>query len=256
MEDTAHIAEQLRSAFGHTDVYKILGVEKTAEASAIKKAYMKQALKHHPDKGGKAELFQALSVAHAILSDPERRKVYDECGVVDDFEEDLDQNFAFWYEYFRNLTPKVTLDSIAKFEESYVGSAEEREDVVASYLAHDGDVATIMDDIMFAEAGSEQRICDLIDAAIDSKEISKTTKYTRSKQKLLENAPRKAAKKRKNDEPDLAVIIAQRQQNRATVLSNILSKYGGDPDVEDDFDEEDKAQSRSKSSRSQRRKAK
>lgn len=66
------------------DYYKILGVEKTANADEIKKAYRKLALKYHPDKtkGDKAleEKFKKISEAYAVLSDPEKRNQYDTFG--------------------------------------------------------------------------------------------------------------------------------------------------------------------------------
>jgi len=61
-------------------LYKILGVEKTADQSEIRKAYMKLARKEHPDKGGDPERFKEISKANDILSDPEKRKLYDQYG--------------------------------------------------------------------------------------------------------------------------------------------------------------------------------
>lgn len=66
------------------DYYKILGVSKTATAEEIKKAYRKLAVKYHPDKnaGNKAaeEKFKEANEANDVLSDPEKRKKYDELG--------------------------------------------------------------------------------------------------------------------------------------------------------------------------------
>ena len=66
------------------DYYKILGIEKGADAAQIKKAYRKLALKYHPDKtkGDKVleDKFKKISEAYAVLSDPEKRKQYDTYG--------------------------------------------------------------------------------------------------------------------------------------------------------------------------------
>lgn len=66
------------------DYYKILGVSKTATAEEIKKAYRKLAVKYHPDKnpGNKSaeEKFKEANEANDVLSDPEKRKKYDELG--------------------------------------------------------------------------------------------------------------------------------------------------------------------------------
>lgn len=62
-------------------LYDILGVPKNASEADIKKAFKKLALKHHPDKGGDVEKFKEISGAAEILSDPEKRKVYDQYGL-------------------------------------------------------------------------------------------------------------------------------------------------------------------------------
>lgn len=60
--------------------YEVLGVTKTATAAEIKKAYRKLALKNHPDKGGDPELFKTITVAYEVLSDQEKRDLYDQYG--------------------------------------------------------------------------------------------------------------------------------------------------------------------------------
>ncbi len=65
------------------DYYKILGVDKNADDSEIKKAYRKLARKYHPDvnKEGDAEgRFKEAAEAYEVLKDPEKRKAYDEFG--------------------------------------------------------------------------------------------------------------------------------------------------------------------------------
>ena len=60
--------------------YEILGVEKSATADDIKRAYRKLASKHHPDKGGDTARFQEIQTAYDTLSDPQRRQQYDMMG--------------------------------------------------------------------------------------------------------------------------------------------------------------------------------
>lgn len=66
------------------DYYKVLGIERTATAEQIKKAYRKLARKHHPDlnPNDKAanKLFQGINEANEVLSDSESRKKYDKYG--------------------------------------------------------------------------------------------------------------------------------------------------------------------------------
>ncbi|KAK1228065.1 hypothetical protein PQX77_008909 [Marasmius sp. AFHP31] len=59
------------------DYYKILGLQRDCTEIEIKKAYRRESLKHHPDKGGDEEKFKLVVEANAVLSDPARRERYD-----------------------------------------------------------------------------------------------------------------------------------------------------------------------------------
>src|SRR6185503_3224601 len=70
------------------DYYETLGVKKSASADDIRKAFRKLARKYHPDvnPGDKAaeERFKAISEANDVLSDPKKRKIYDQLGFYSD----------------------------------------------------------------------------------------------------------------------------------------------------------------------------
>ena len=69
---------------GYRDYFKVLGVERSADADAIKKAFRKLARKYHPDvnpgdKTAEAK-FKEVSEAYEVLSDPEKRRRYEQFG--------------------------------------------------------------------------------------------------------------------------------------------------------------------------------
>ena len=74
--------EQIMSA--KRDYYEVLGVSQDADKNTIKKAYRKLAKKYHPDtnqgNAQAAERFKEATEAYNILSDPEKKKMYDQFG--------------------------------------------------------------------------------------------------------------------------------------------------------------------------------
>ena len=87
------------------DFYKILGVERGATEDDIRKAYRKLARKYHPDiNPGNKEAenkFKDISVANDVLSDPQKRKLYDEFGeqgIASGFDADKARTYKQWQE--------------------------------------------------------------------------------------------------------------------------------------------------------------
>ena len=69
------------------DYYQVLGINRDAQESTIKKAYRKLAKKYHPDSNAgdpqAEQKFKEITEAYSVLSDPEKRKMYDQFGTVD-----------------------------------------------------------------------------------------------------------------------------------------------------------------------------
>ena len=66
-----------------TDYYTVLGLERSASPDEIKKAYRKMALKYHPDRNkdpGATEKFKEIGEAYEVLSNPEKKEIYDKFG--------------------------------------------------------------------------------------------------------------------------------------------------------------------------------
>ena len=73
------------------DLYARLGVGREASEDEIKKAYRKLALKHHPDKGGDPEQFKQFAEAYAVLSDAEKKRIYDSTGELEMTDLNIDE---------------------------------------------------------------------------------------------------------------------------------------------------------------------
>jgi DnaJ family protein C protein 9 len=109
------------------DLYDKFGLKSTATSDEIKKAYRKAALINHPDKqdpnatqqekDAATEAFQKISHYYSILSDPIKRKRYDQTGRIDGL--DLDPSFASWTDYFEAIFEKLTEEAIVAYEKQY-----------------------------------------------------------------------------------------------------------------------------------------
>ena len=78
------------------NLYKILGVKMNANIKEIKQAYYNLAQKYHPDKNqskNSSEIFQRICSAYEILSDENKRKLYDACGNFVNDDDNDDDNY-------------------------------------------------------------------------------------------------------------------------------------------------------------------
>ncbi|CAN7945626.1 unnamed protein product [Ixodes pacificus] len=224
--------------FGSTDIYKLLDVPKDASPTAIKKAYRRLSLLMHPDrvnavlKQAATQKFQVLSKVYVVLSDSEKRAVYDETGCVDD-DEDLSDN-KDWDAYWRLIFPNITTADIDKFMLTYKGSPEETEDLKKHYEEHEGDFDAISECLIGYQFDEEDRYREILNDLIAKEEIEAYPKFTKEPKKKR-NARRDrflAEAKEVTDSggmEDLAMAISKRQRAREesfnSLIDNIEARY-------------------------------
>lgn len=114
LEKTAEVKAWLRDAKAalkrskRKDYYKILGVDKNASDDAIKKAYRKRALVHHPDRHASAseeekreqeQKFKEVGEAYTVLSDPQKKTRFDNGQDMDDVDFDPSQMYRQFFSF-------------------------------------------------------------------------------------------------------------------------------------------------------------
>ncbi|CAK9303967.1 unnamed protein product [Gordionus sp. m RMFG-2023] len=238
------LENQCKLLFGSLDLYKIFEINKKSKPNEIKKAYYQLSLKYHPDKisdirsSQKAtSKFQILSKIYSILSDTEKRKIYDETGILND------ENISFskdedWISYWRQLFKKISLDDIKKFEVNFQGSEQERLDVIDAYKKCKGEMQCILENVMCAKAtddNDETRFRAIIDEEIANKNLTcyKVYKYETPSKKSKRK--RKAKKEAKEAEAygkklgldnlkseSLVALINQRQKTREHDMNDLF----------------------------------
>ena len=171
----------LEKLFETRDLYQVLSLSKSASESEIKRAYRRKSLQVHPDRAppeekiSATEKFQALSRVHSVLSDPDKRALYDESGEIDD---EMVVQERDWEAYWRILFKKITVEDIKEFEVSYKGSEEEMADLKSAYLDYKGDMDAIMENVLCATLEDEDRYREIIERLISSKEVPKYETFT------------------------------------------------------------------------------
>ncbi|CAG8498156.1 7258_t:CDS:2 [Acaulospora colombiana] len=240
------------------DLYSRLSLTSEATSSEIKNAYHRLALRYHPDKHTNAtpeereeatRKFQSLGYAYAILSDPQKREIYDKTGETEGLDRFDNLDKEGWDAFFRELwSGVVNSESIEEFRASYQGSPEERKDLIEAYKKFQGDMEIIMQYIPCGTVDDEKRFIKILRSAISSGEISSFKKFTAStssaarakRKKESENEAKEAEEMAKkygldqkllkgncgNEEDQLKQIIQSRGEKRmSALLESLESRY-------------------------------
>jgi DnaJ family protein C protein 9 len=193
-------------------------------------------------------------LAYAVLSDPSRRKRYDETGSTS--ESIVDADGFSWSEFYREqFRDAISNDAIEKFAAQYKGSDEERDDILVAYEEHEGNMDAIYETVMLSDVlRDDERFRKIIDDAIASKDVPVFKAYTKeskkSRQARIKAAKdegteaeeyakelgihdklfgNKKAKKKGSSEDELAALIRSNQRGRESFLDNLAAKYSAAP---------------------------
>lgn len=219
------LIEEVKQLFGTTNLYEALGVSQTVNNNELRRAYHKLSLKVHPDRVEDSEKvqatkkFQALGKLYSVLTDEEKRALYDEQGIVED-EDDIVTQDRNWVEYWRLLFNKITVDDIKAYEKNYKGSQQELEDLKSAYIEFEGDMDKILDNILCSTIDDEPRFHDLIKGWIKSAEVPSFPAFQK------ETAKKRQKRKRAYDKEALeaAQATAELEVNGSDLTSQILAR--------------------------------
>jgi len=189
--------ETLERVFGVRDLYEVLSLTRTASGTDIKRAYRKKSLEVHPDRSCEndkttaTEKFQCLSRVYTILSDPDKRALYDESGEIDD---DVLVQERDWNAYWRMLFKKITVNDIAEFEEQYRGSEEETNDIRAAYLDYEGNMESVLENMLCATIEDEDRFREIIETLILKENLPKFPAFVNERKEKAKARKQRAQK--------------------------------------------------------------
>lgn len=214
-------------------LYDLLNISKDCSKEEIRKAYKVLALKIHPDKNSDPnahENFQDINKAYNILIDDEKRNIYDMYGEIDgDF---IDVNKI--YNYYKNVYPKITLEDINQYEEKYIDSEEERQDIMNFYILKKGNVEKILEYIPFSKNEYINRYLGIIDNMIINKQIKKFKDFDLTKNKItLLVKSKKEVKKAEQVKSSMEELQAAILKKKHKMINLPYSKEHEDIDEEE-----------------------
>lgn len=242
----AKLVDLCEKYFGSRNFYEVLKISKTSTDKQVKKAYHKLSLLVHPDRvdgDGKdeaTEKFKVLGFIHSILSDNDKRKIYDETGQYD---EDSDEvTMRNWGDYWRTLFKEITVEDINNYEKTYKGSDTEIKDLKRAYTDSKGDMDYILEAVPFTNCDEEPRLHEIIQKLVEAGEVPEYESFTKEDDKKKKRRKRKWAKeaaeaerlehsKKLDQAPndDLALAILNRNKARAGEAENffdsLIDKY-------------------------------
>ena len=175
LKSAMSVISLIRSAFGHSCLYKALDASRSSTPDELKRAYRRSALRYHPDRANVTTKsddavvsstlkFQAVSAAYQVLMNEKQRSMYDATGkildddnsIFNDCEHDRSprkcqrrsaQNNDQWESFFYSIFHEIisAKETHAIDAKSYRGSSKEESDVIKYYNICKGDWDKVVD---------------------------------------------------------------------------------------------------------------
>ncbi|XP_078053714.1 dnaJ homolog subfamily C member 9-like [Augochlora pura] len=215
----ASLLDLCEQYFGARDFYEVLKISRTANDKQVKKAYHQLSLLVHPDrveedvKAEATEKFKVLGRIHSILSDSEKRKIYDQSGQYD--EESEEMMMRNWADYWKTLFKKITVEDINNYEKNYKGSEIEIKDLKRAYMDSEGDMDYILETVPFTSCDDEPRLHDIIQGLIEKGEVPEYKAFTEESEKKKLRRKRKWAKEAEEAERLEKMLKIENEENAA-----------------------------------------
>ncbi|XP_065156636.1 J domain-containing protein CG6693 [Atheta coriaria] len=220
--------------FDTKDFYEILQIERSATPAQIKKGYHKASLLVHPDrvpehqKLDATEKFKIISKIHSVLSDKEKRSVYDESGTFDD---EFSDGVSEWLNLYKSMFRDITVDVIDKYKADYLNSESELRDIKKAYVSTKGNMTEMHNRIPFLDCANEERIMNIVRNLIDEGEVEEYDGFfNEPKAKKLRRKKREESYKITDEEAaklaeEFEKGRAARMDNFADTMARLEEKY-------------------------------
>ena len=232
----------LDNNYQNNNLYALLGLQKTATSSEIRKAYRRLVFLIHPDKNKNdpdaSSKFANINRAYKILSNEQSRKYYDETGEYDE-ENEGQINISETLNFFRKI---YSPQDIENYENKYIGSKEEEQDLICFYTENNGDIRKILECIPCSKNEDVQRFIKIYEDLFRKKILKKNKNYEESKNKiklLKEDQKEKEEAKETLDKLTKQIILNKKKRNYNDYLDGLAKKYGGEEEEYNEINEEE-----------------
>lgn len=267
--DKISTLDRCENYFGTRDIYQVFGVPKNAEERVLKKAYHKLSLLVHPDRVADeekivaTEKFKILSKLYQVVTDKDKRALYDEQGIVD--EDEYESKFENWMEVWKKLFKPLTTEDIINYEKSYVNSQLERSDIRKWYMKGKGCINVLVNEVPFLKVEDEPRLQTIVREMINAGEVPEYKIFTEEPAAKRQRRHKKHKRESKMAEKLLAErteSLEQAFQNRRnsrqegfeSLLDRLTKKYGYEnDDVDEEFTIEAPKKNKKKSLKSKKK---